>query len=69
MLQKPEPDDYVIATNETHSVKDIVKQAFDYVNLDWNDYVVVDEMFYRPAEVHLLMGDYHKSKEILKWEP
>ncbi len=69
MLQQPEPDDYVIATNETHSVRELVKLAFGYADLDWKDYVVVDEMFYRPAEVHLLRGDYRKGKEKLNWEP
>ena len=69
MLHQPEPDDYVIATNETHSVKEFVEKAFEYVNLDWQDYVVTDEMFYRPAEVNELMGDFSKSKVKLKWEP
>lgn len=69
MLQQDEPDDYVIATNETHSVKEFVELAFDYVDLDWKDYVVIDEMFYRPAEVHLLVGDYSKGKRKLGWEP
>ena len=69
MLQHSQPDEYVIATNETHSVREFVKKAFDYVDLNWRDYVVVDEMFYRPAEVHLLKGDYRKGKEILNWEP
>ena len=69
MLQQDEPDDYVIATNETHSVKEFIQLAFDYVGLNWEDYVVVDEQFYRPAEVKLLQGDYSKGKEKLKWEP
>jgi GDPmannose 4,6-dehydratase len=69
MLQQDEPDDYVIATNETHSVKEFIQLAFDYVGLNWEDYVVVDEQFYRPAEVTLLQGDYSKGKEKLKWEP
>jgi GDPmannose 4,6-dehydratase len=69
MLQQPEPDDYVIATNETHSVRELVKLAFGYADLDWKQYVVVDKMFYRPAEVHLLRGDYRKGKEKLGWEP
>ena len=59
----------MIATNETHSVKEFVQLAFDYVGLNWEDYVVVDEQFYRPAEVKLLQGDYSKGKEKLKWEP
>jgi len=69
MLQQDEPDDFVIATNETHSVKEFVELAFNYVDLDWTEYVVVDEMFYRSAEVHLLMGDYCKANRILGWEP
>lgn len=69
MLQQDEPDDFVIATNETHSVKEFIHLAFDYVGLNWEDYVVVDEQFYRPAEVKLLQGDYSKGKEKLKWEP
>lgn len=69
MLQQPEPDDYVIATNETHSVKEFVEKAFNYVDLDWKEYVVIDKLFYRPAEVHQLMGDYSKGKEKLNWEP
>jgi len=68
MLQQDEPDDYVIATNETHSVKEFVELAFSYVDLDWEKYVVIDEMFYRPSEVHLLMGDYSKGKRKLGWE-
>lgn len=69
MLQHEEPDDFVIATNQTHSVKEFVELAFSYVHLNWKDYVVVDERFYRPAEVHLLMGDYGKAKRKLDWEP
>jgi len=69
MLQQDEPDDYVIATNETHSVKEFVQLAFDFVGLNWEDHVVVDERFYRPAEVQLLQGDYSKGKKILNWEP
>lgn len=69
MLQQNEPDDYVIATNETHSVKEFVELAFSYAGLNWQDYVVIDERFYRPAEVHLLMGDYSKGNKKLGWEP
>ena len=69
MLQKPEPDEYVIATNETHSVEEFVEKSFGYVGLDWKDYVVIDKLFYRPAEIHLLQGDFTKSKEELNWEP
>jgi GDPmannose 4,6-dehydratase len=69
MLQQDDPDDYVIATNETHSVKEFAELAFGYLGLDWRDYVRVDEKFYRPAEVHLLKGDYNKGKRVLGWEP
>ncbi|KAF5429180.1 GDPmannose 4,6-dehydratase, partial [Candidatus Methanophagaceae archaeon] len=69
MLQQDEPDDFVIATNETHSVKEFVELAFSYAGLDWKDYVVIDKIFYRPAEVHLLIGDYSKGKKKLGWEP
>ena len=69
LLQQDTPDDYVVATNETHSVKEFTKLAFECVDLDWEDYVVVDEKFYRPSEIHLLLGDYGKARKILKWEP
>jgi GDPmannose 4,6-dehydratase len=69
MLQQSEPDDYVIATNETHSVKEFVEKSFEYVDLYWKDFVVIDKMFYRPAEVNELMGDYSKGRKILHWEP
>ena len=69
MLQQEEPDDYVIATNETHSVREFAQLAFDHVGLNWEDHVVVDEQFYRPAEVQLLQGDFSKGKEKLKWQP
>ncbi|NPV72682.1 MAG: GDP-mannose 4,6-dehydratase [Pelotomaculum sp.] len=69
MLQQDEPDDYVIATGETHSVREFVEEAFACVNLDWRDYVVVDPAFYRPAEVDLLVGDPSKAREKLGWQP
>lgn len=69
MLQQSNPEDYVIATNETHSVKEFVKAAFDAVDLNWEDYVVIDKKFYRPAEVELLIGDFSKAKEKLGWQP
>jgi GDPmannose 4,6-dehydratase len=69
MLQQNQPDDYVIATNETHSVREFAEVAFGYLGLDWRDHVRVDERFYRPAEVHLLRGDYSKGKRVLGWEP
>jgi len=69
MLQQEQPDDYVIATGETHSVKEFAEIAFSQVGLDYQDYLRIDEIFYRPAEVHLLKGDYSKGKEKLGWEP
>lgn len=69
MLQQDEPDDYVIATGETHSVRELCEVAFARVGLDWSDYVVVDQAFYRPAEVDLLIGEPKKAKEELGWEP
>jgi GDPmannose 4,6-dehydratase len=69
MLQQDEPDDYVIATGETHSVRELCQVAFNYVNLNWEDHVVVDQRFYRPAEVDLLIGDPSKAGAKLGWEP
>jgi len=69
MLQQDEPDDYVISTGLTHSVKDLLQIAFDYVNLNWKDYVVVDPKFVRPAEVKLLLGDPSKARKKLGWKP
>ena len=69
MLQQPQPDDYVVATGETHSVRDFCANAFQLAGLDWQDYVVVDERFYRPAEVDLLVGDSRKARDRLGWAP
>jgi GDPmannose 4,6-dehydratase len=69
MLQQPEPDDYVISTGETHSVREFCELAFAEVQLDYRDFVRVDEAFYRPAEVDLLIGDPSKARRILGWEP
>jgi GDPmannose 4,6-dehydratase len=69
MLQQEQPDDYVIATGETHSIKEFLSVAFDYVNLDWNDFVEFDPRYLRPAEVELLIGDPTKAKTKLGWEP
>ena len=69
MLQHDQPDDYVVATGETHSVREFCQEAFDYVGIDWEQYVVVDPRFYRPAEVDLLVGDASKAGRILHWEP
>lgn len=69
MLQQEEPEDYVIATNETHTVKELVEIAFSHVGLDYKDFVITDKNFIRPAEVDLLIGDYSKAKNKLGWEP
>lgn len=69
MLQQDRPDDYVIATNETHSVKAFVELAFARADLDWQKYVKIDERFMRPAEVDLLIGDFSKARRDLQWEP
>ena len=69
MLQQDEPEDYVIATGETNSVKELVKLAFDCVNLDWRKYVAVDERIYRPAEVNELRGDFGKANKRFGWQP
>ncbi len=69
MLQQDKPDDYVIATNETHSIKEFLDLAFNYVNLDWQKYVEFDERYLRPAEVELLIGDSTKARKQLNWEP
>ena len=68
MLQQEQPDDYIIATEETHSVCDFLQEAFSYVGLDWRDYVETDPKYYRPAEVDLLVGDASKAKRMLGWE-
>lgn len=69
MLQQDEPDDYVIASGETYSVKDLLDLAFSHVDLKWNDYVVTDEKFYRPAEIYELKGDSSKAEKKLGWKP
>jgi len=69
MLQQDEPDDYVIATNETHTIREFLDLAFGHAGLDWKKYVEIDPRYYRPAEVDLLIGDYSKAKKKLGWEP
>ena len=69
MLQQPKPDDYVIATGETHTVRELVEIAFSHVGLNWEDYVEIDPRFIRPAEVDLLIGDPSKAKKVLGWKP
>jgi len=69
MLQQPEPDDYVVATGETHSVKELVELAFRAAGLDWKKYVVTDPALVRPAEVDLLIGNPAKARAKLGWKP
>ena len=69
MLQQDSPDDYVIATGETHSVRELCELAFGHVRLNYEDHVVIDERFFRPAEVDLLVGDPSKAREQLGWKP
>jgi GDPmannose 4,6-dehydratase len=67
MLQQAKPDDYVVATGETHSVRDFLEEAFGFVGLDWKDFVKVDPKYYRPAEVDVLLGDPTKALTVLGW--
>lgn len=69
ILQQDKPDDYVVATEETHTVKEFAQLAFNFAGLDWKDYVIVDKRFYRPAETHELTGDCSKAKCVLGWSP
>jgi GDPmannose 4,6-dehydratase len=69
MLQQPAPDNYVIATGETHSIREMCEEAFSRVGLDWEEYVKQDSRFMRPAEVDVLVGDASKARKVLGWEP
>mgnify|MGYP003342741399 FL=1 len=69
ILQVKEPDDYVIATGETHSITEFLVEAFSYKGLDWQDYVEIDKKYYRPTEVDLLIGDASKAHKKLDWKP
>jgi len=69
MLQQEHADDYVIATGETHSVREFLDEVFGYLNLNWQDHVEIDPRYFRPTEVDLLLGDATKARAILKWEP
>jgi GDPmannose 4,6-dehydratase len=69
MLQQDQSDDYVIATRETHSIREFLDAAFGHVGLDWRKHVEIDPRYYRPAEVEVLIGDYSKAKRKLGWEP
>jgi GDPmannose 4,6-dehydratase len=69
MLQQDKPDDYVLATGETHTIRELCEVAFEHVGLDWQKHVVIDQKFFRPAEVDLLIGDPSKAGKSLGWEP
>jgi GDPmannose 4,6-dehydratase len=69
MLQQSQPDDYVIATGETHTVRHLCEVAFEHADLDWTEHVVVDPALVRPAEVDLLIGDAGKARRVLGWAP
>jgi GDPmannose 4,6-dehydratase len=69
MLQQDKPNDYVIATGESHSVREFVAEVFSYLDLDWEKFVEIDSRYFRPSEVDILQGDASKAKKILKWKP
>jgi len=69
MLQQDKPEDFVIATGETHSVREWIEECFDLLGLDWKKHVETDARYLRPAEVDLLLGDASKAKQVLKWTP
>jgi GDPmannose 4,6-dehydratase len=69
MLQQPEADDYVVATGETHSVRDFAELAFSHAGLDWREHVEIDAVLYRAAEVEVLLGDASKARRVLGWTP
>ncbi|MBN1787178.1 MAG: GDP-mannose 4,6-dehydratase [Sedimentisphaerales bacterium] len=69
MMQQKKSDDFVIATGQTHSVKEFLDEVFSYLEMDWEKYVEIDSRYYRPAEVDMLLGDASKAKKVLGWEP
>jgi len=69
MLQHPEPEDFVIATGQTHAVRELLDEAFGYAGLDWRKFVEIDPRYHRPTEVDLLLGDASKARRLLGWEP
>jgi GDPmannose 4,6-dehydratase len=69
MLQQDKPDDYVVASGETHAVQELCEVAFGHAGLNWRDFVVQDQKYFRPAEVDLLVGDSTKAGKVLGWEP
>jgi GDPmannose 4,6-dehydratase len=68
ILEQDKPDDIVLGTGETHSIRELLDEAFGYVNLDWHDYVEIDPTYYRPTEVDVLCADARKAKKVLGWE-
>jgi len=69
MLQQDRPDDYVIATGESHSVREFLEEVFGYLDMDWRRYVEIDPRYFRPSEVDLLQGDASKARQVLRWQP
>ncbi len=69
MLQQDEGGDYVVATGETHTVREFLEEAFSHAGLDWREFVKIDPRYFRPAEVDLLIGDASKAKRVLGWQP
>jgi len=69
MLQHETPEDFVLATGQTQSIREFLNYAFEHLELDWNDYVEIDPRYFRPTEVNLLLGDWSKAKKLLGWEP
>ena len=69
IMNAAEPDDYVVATGETHSVREFLEQSFGYLDLDWEKYVEIDPRYFRPAEVDWLLGDASKARQKLGWKP
>jgi GDPmannose 4,6-dehydratase len=69
MLQQDQPDDYVLATGETHSVSEFLDEVFGFLDLDWHQHVEIDARYYRPTEVNLLLGDSSKARRVLSWAP
>lgn len=69
MLQQEKPDDYVVATEESHTVEEFLEVAFGYVGLKWKDHVVIDKRYFRPTEVDNLKGDASKARKVLEWKP
>jgi len=69
MLQQAQPDDYVVATGQTYSVRQFLDEVFGHLNLDWQKYVAIDPKYFRPTEVDLLLGNPAKAKKRLNWQP